>query len=383
VQWGAHSLRTYSSSICHCTYTLASSLSCALSKLDVELVVDWQSYLYWGNVGHYLIAYKAIDAIQDPTLKQIMSDHVNAITFSGESLKQGRKGVSVQKNEYVPLADVPDLAWKTFPRKESEGPNHFSDMDSVVDGKTMQQMIEEDPSVSTDVDKWLSYYKKSNTHPANQGLLQFRVWQLYDLLVGYIQSGDLASAVATAGIMAHYVGDACQPLHCSHNYDGQKLEDGTVLGKGVHSKFESMMVSAHSATLMGRVESILSNASPDDLAKVRVTGGIQAAATVIDLILKVSKKLPPLELINAFAKTGLDGVWKKYGNLTGEIMADGCIALSQLWDSAWIEGNGNQNVNYTGAFDNATFQNLYSDPNFLPSYSLSNIGSVLQYPSSN
>lgn len=65
VQWGGHSILSHtnvgmggSSRSASSVYALASSLSSALNILDVELVVDWQSYLYWGDVGHYLIAYK-------------------------------------------------------------------------------------------------------------------------------------------------------------------------------------------------------------------------------------------------------------------------------------------------------------------------------------
>lgn len=66
IQWGGHSILSHgpsmgmggSSRSASSVYALASSLSSALNILDVELVVDWQSYLYWGDVGHYLIAYK-------------------------------------------------------------------------------------------------------------------------------------------------------------------------------------------------------------------------------------------------------------------------------------------------------------------------------------
>ena len=66
VQWGGHSILSSGPSVgmggssrsASSVYALASSLSSALNILDVELVVDWQSYLYWGEVGHYLIAYK-------------------------------------------------------------------------------------------------------------------------------------------------------------------------------------------------------------------------------------------------------------------------------------------------------------------------------------
>lgn len=35
-----------------------------------------------------------------------------------------------------------------------------------------------------------------------------------------VQEGDLAKMIATMGILAHYLGDACQPLHASQYFDG-------------------------------------------------------------------------------------------------------------------------------------------------------------------
>jgi hypothetical protein len=42
--------------------------------------------------------------------------------------------------------------------------------------------------------------------------LPFRVWQIYKKMVEFVAAGDVASFVAAGGILAHYVGDACQPL---------------------------------------------------------------------------------------------------------------------------------------------------------------------------
>jgi hypothetical protein len=37
---------------------------------------------------------------------------------------------------------------------------------------------------------------------------------------GFAADGDVESFVCAAGIMSHYVGDACQPLHISFMFDG-------------------------------------------------------------------------------------------------------------------------------------------------------------------
>jgi hypothetical protein len=67
--------------------------------------------------------------------------------------------------------------------------------------------------------------------------LPFRIWQIYDEMVEFVQQKKLVDFVCAAGIMAHYVGDACQPLHTSQLHDGPPGEHS-----GVHSAFESTML---------------------------------------------------------------------------------------------------------------------------------------------
>jgi hypothetical protein len=42
-----------------------------------------------------------------------------------------------------------------------------------------------------------------------------------------------------AGFIAHYAEDVCQPLHTTVHFNGQKQEDGTVVGKGIHEQVDS------------------------------------------------------------------------------------------------------------------------------------------------
>jgi hypothetical protein len=47
------------------------------------------------------------------------------------------------------------------------------------------------------------------------------------------RGGDCANAIQTAGYLAHYVGDATQPLHSTTHFDGYAQD------RGVHRRFES------------------------------------------------------------------------------------------------------------------------------------------------
>ena len=96
--------------------------------------------------------------------------------------------------------------------------------------------------------------------PKHRGLLPFRVWQIFDEMCRFAADGDAKSFVCAAGVLTHYVGDACQPLHISYLHDGDPnrpveheftrgKKAGTTemrpLGAGVHSAYEDKMVFDH------------------------------------------------------------------------------------------------------------------------------------------
>lgn len=148
---------------------------------------------------------------------------------------------------FVPLADVPDLAWQAglYPRgpraSNPESPNHFADMDEPPPngGKTLLDLCRGPRgtvnAANVDPAIWLKHYQlfstrkprvRSETRPPkySYGLLPFRVAQIYRQMVNFVRKKDIASFVAAAGIVAHYVGDAGQPLHISYLHHGDPAE---------------------------------------------------------------------------------------------------------------------------------------------------------------
>ena len=51
-------------------------------------------------------------------------------------------------------------------------------------------------------------------------MLPFCVWQIRDAMVAYLKGKDVMRFVAAAGVLAHYIGGAFQPLHCSYLHHG-------------------------------------------------------------------------------------------------------------------------------------------------------------------
>ena len=131
------------------------------------------------------------------------------------------------QGDFVELADVPDLVWKKVPGRVPGGrdvttntgpehPNHYADIDRPgADGRTLRDICLADKS-QVSVAAWQAFYDGINeTDARSRGLLPLRVWQFFDAIVAALQAGDIARAVCGMGVVSHYIGDACQPLHGS------------------------------------------------------------------------------------------------------------------------------------------------------------------------
>src|SRR5262249_24786943 len=147
-----------------------------------------------------------------------------------------------------------------------EGGNHFADMDQEgEDGKTLLELTEDDSYI--DPDKWQAYYNGitdilsgERIAEKRRGLLPFRVWQIFDGMCDFVEAGQEAKFVCAAGVLTHYIGDACQPLHISYLHDGDPNDPVTHTfskgkkagqreerpkGQGVHSAYEDKMIFDH------------------------------------------------------------------------------------------------------------------------------------------
>jgi hypothetical protein len=392
------------------SYALATFLSTVCNQFDVTVLRDWNTGLpeYWGAVGHYSIATKACGIIRNDKLKRLITNNIANISYDVEEInKKTMAGLS--KKDFVPLADVPDMVWKVGPYKRGgmnspEHANHFADMDrklspKLLEGATLLEICDGKPqNVSLDI--WRKYYdavqKQFPGEHESRGLLPFRIWQIYDAMVAFVKSGEVDKFVCAAGILSHYVGDSCQPLHISYMFNGDpdhpvrgivrdrstgKKTPGQVpRGTGVHSAYEDEMVDRHVPEIMKGVDSILSYAN----GPLPVRGGHAAAVAVVNLMQKTFQAIAPNDIIDEFIKVEhqkpaarADAMWTALGDDTVKVMADGCICLAQLWDSAWAEGNGDVSINVLGVIEQSALKARYQNPEFLPSHTLDTIGPIL------
>jgi hypothetical protein len=376
LQWGGHAFVARDGGKSMAPYALATCLATVCSQLEVDVVRDWNVGIldYWGAVGHYTIAALAIDRIDGtkyPKLKKLMQANLTRITYAaGTITAKSTSGLST--NDFVALADVPDLVWKkghspTNPppnadlawkrahsnRGPAEHPNHFADMDAPRAAGDLLQLCSKDIAKNTDVDVWRKYY--TDVKDKSRGLLPFRVQQFYEGMVADLKKAqpDFARFVCAAGIVSHYVGDACQPLHVSSWFNGdpthmvpnpkagQAGQPATIAqGTGVHSAYEDDMVNFHIDEITPAVQK---DKAP---LPANFKGGKRAAIATTQLILDTFAQIKPKDIVAEYVtlqqqgttgKAAADALWEHFGAETEAVIAAGVRTLACVWQSAWAE----------------------------------------------
>ncbi|MEO8099330.1 MAG: S1/P1 Nuclease [Acidobacteriota bacterium] len=420
LQWGGQVFQETGGQF---SYALATSLTSVCQSLDVETMLEHNLGVmpYWGQVGHYTIASFACGLVGNAKLKGFVQDNITQISFTmaeltpdkiSEALKAARDGESI-----VPLADVPDIVWKQHYTKfyggrdtqwagpahsaGPEHPTHYADVDLTrpVDGKSLLQLSLANPAANISVAFWKTFYDDAGHNASrDRGLLPFRVWQFFDAMKGFAAAGKPADYLCAAGVLAHYVGDACQPLHGSKYADGysdqpmdivhHKRETGeeyiehSHVGAGVHSTYESKMIDRHADDLLPKIQTQAS-ALP---ALPAITSGHAAAVAIVELMGRSALAIPPKDLVDAYLAAGgkstvavQDALWNDYGNATAGVMADGARVLAAIWEGAWIQGSGAAIPQaQLGFVDPDALYNLYTDTDFVKSLDLDHIAPELQ-----
>ena len=389
-------------------FALAASLTSVLRLLDLELVVEHNTSAqpFWGKTGHYSIASLACTAVTTPTLKTLFANNIDRVGFAVADLDPGVIDTTTKAaksaKEFIPLADVADLVWKNTartipggrdpsPHNGPEHPVHYADIDAPgSDGRTLRELcIDDDRRV--DVEYWQDFYDAlGHTNYKERGLLPFRVWQFFDEMVDAVHDRDLTRYVCAAGLLAHYVGDACQSLHGSRYADG--LGDAEKTGAGIHSAYETAMVDHRGTELVIGITEALAQKKLPKPHQARTGRG--AAVAVVRLMDRTAGRVDPETLVMAYAATQIGrttknptsnqtvttALWEQFGAGTILNMADGALTLAMIWEAAWSVGGGKSHTNWdVSAVDRDKLQDLYEDTGFVESLDLDHIGAVLKH----
>ena len=209
------------------------------------------------------------------------------------------------------------------------------------------------------------------------GALPFRVWQIVAKLIDYAkETGEGAGAnfLTAAGCLAHYVGDACQPLHSSQHSDG--LNGAST---GVHSTYEDNMVNAFANDISDGIKDALENLK---LVPRDIQNSWDAAAAVMDLMKYCHELLPPETICKIYygARTGtgksatknpavLKALWDQSGAATIECIAAGAVTLGAIWNAVWTIAKPSASVSWlnTSFVGETDILPIYEAKDFLPS----------------
>lgn len=392
-------------------YALGTFLSTVCQSLDVEVMRDWSlgHDEYWGKIGHYAIGWKACDQLSG-AIGKVMKTNQARIGFGDDKLKEG-SGFRVGRGGFVPLADVPDYVWipqamkKSGPR-QFEAIQHFADIDiyDISGGDSLLVRCAKDPN-DIAASTWKTYFDgfaQAGVGP-DRGALPFRVWQIWEAMVEYLSNKDVLRFVAAAGVLAHYVGDASQPLHCSYMHHGvppmltrngreypipkrlpgesqdtkeYKAFKATKEAK-IHGLYEETMLEVDPAEVLRRVDSDIETLGA---LNANIKSGHDAANEVIQLMWRAQQRLAPKTIINADdpslkPQARATALWNntKISNPTAESLADSVRLLAALWEAAWDRGSGTPAMANTNskAFDEKKLDKVYRrEPTFVPSLDL-------------
>ena len=417
LQWGGHTFVGDGTKIV-APYALATCLATVCNELEVDVVRDWNAGVldYWGAVGHYTIAALAIDRIDGtkyPKLKKLMQANLPRITFAAASIT-AKSTTGLSKHDFVALADVPDLVWKKghspknpppnptlawkrahSNRGPNEHPNHFADMDAPRAGGNLLDLCSKSLAKNTDVAVWRKYY--TDVKDKSRGLLPFRVQQFYEGMVKDLKQAhpDFARFVCAAGIVSHYVGDACQPLHVSSWFNGDPTTlvdnpnkgkphepDKIPAGTGVHGAYEDDMINFHIGDITPVVQADTTPLRPN------FKGGKHAAMACTQLILDTFDLIKPRDIVAKFitlqqqgttGKAAADELWKTFGTPTEGVIAAGVRALASVWQSAWAEAKAEAKAPASpSAFDEPVLEAFFVEPEtFYPSKTIDHVCEVI------
>ncbi|KAB7754253.1 Nal1-like putative serine protease [Mycolicibacterium mucogenicum] len=374
-------------------FSLATSMAVILRELNLDLVSGptAQRIQYWGPVGHFKIGQQACFLVGNPALRKFFTANINNLSFRSDD--QIQLATHLQATKFVPLSDVPDVVWKTNINRAKpevarvmENWNHYADIDLPgADGGSLMASYAADED-SLNYSNWLTFYKDapvpsaSKTHSNNQGALPFRVWQIVAQMVKFAKNGDGDRFLTAAGCLAHYVGDACQPLHSSQHSDG--LNGAST---GVHATYEDNMVNAHADAIADEIGSAIKNL---DFTPRAIHSPRDAAKATMDLMIFAQTTLPPQTICQTYDDVHpgashetsnpavLDALWNKCGDRTVEVIAAGAVTLGALWTAAWkLSGASKDSPWLTKVYDGTKdLMPIYEDKNFLRSLHLKYLG---------
>lgn len=154
----------------------------------------------WDSATHRAIARLAVEALPPSPLKAILSRNEAALeahSVEPDSVLKARYGKAEERRHYIDM-----------------------------------EVFGSDPWHSLDPDIRKTQRRFGYRTVEGAGTLPWTIEAVSEQLAKAWRSGDCDAAIRLSGYLAHYIGDASQPLHSTINYDGFAGD------RGVHARVE-------------------------------------------------------------------------------------------------------------------------------------------------
>ncbi|MCF8362893.1 MAG: hypothetical protein K9G70_09755 [Prolixibacteraceae bacterium] len=207
---------------------------------------------------------------------------------------------------------------------KTEGKKHYIDVDNYKNFLTSGH-------ISMIYNVLVDRYGLDFVH--KQGTLPWATLASYDTLVACFERNDFDKAVLAAADLSHYVADGHMPLHITKNYNGQLTGN-----EGIHSRYESAMISMFVDEINFKQSNIIKLQSPDKY----VFSYLYESYNYVDSVLIADDYAFSV----ADDKTSFDyqiALWNETNHFSKSIFQDAAIAFARLFYTAWLEA-GSPNV---------------------------------------
>jgi hypothetical protein len=159
------------------------------------------------------------------------------------------------------------------------------------------------------------------------GIVPWAVDEVVATLAQQFQTGQWSAAALTIADLCHYVADATQPLHCTKNYDGQLTGNN-----GIHSRYETTMMSSHIVDLSTPVMAITDYPNPVDAMFGLVSGSWDQ---VDDLL--AADNTAKAASGGSFNTTYYNSLWNSTQGFTRTRIDSATVATASFVYTAWID----------------------------------------------
>ena len=210
----------------------------------------------------------------------------------------------------------------------NESPKHFIDIDSYSEFVLTGSIASTYDSV---------VIKHGATFVVKNGTLPWATVNMYDTLVVDFKKLKWDKAMLDASDLGHYVADGHMPLHITANYDG-----GSTNQRGIHSRYETDMVSAYQTSLgnyTGTPGSYVSNVSK------YVYTYIYSNYHYVDSVLAADTYAKSKDA--SYSTTYTAALWSK-AQFTNMLFRNASHALAELIYTAWVDAGSPHFATQTG-----------------------------------